>query len=127
MSDNDTKSKRHFFLIEIAEILGVNEAIMLNHLIYWIASNSINGTNHFDGRYWTYNSAKKYALIFQYWSTGQIRRILKSLVFQGIIIEGNYNKHKYDRTKWYALKDEKYWMTKYNPVDEIDNWENRYR
>ena len=127
MSDNDTKPKRHFFLTEIAEILGVNEAIMLNHLIYWIASNSMNGTNHFDGRYWTYNSAKKYALIFQYWSTGQIRRILKSLVFQGIIIEGNYNKHKYDRTKWYALKDEKYWMTKYNPVDEIDKWENRYR
>mgnify|MGYP006229522487 FL=1 len=127
MSDNDTKPKRHFFLTEIAEILGVNEAIMLNHLIYWIASNSMTGNNHFDGRYWTYNSATKYALIFQYWSTGQIRRILKSLVFQGIIIEGNYNKHKYDRTKWYALKDEKYWMTKYNPVDEIDNWENRYR
>ena len=60
MSDNDTKPKRHFFLTEIAEILGVNEAIMLNHLIYWIASNSINGTNHFDGRYWTYNSAEKY-------------------------------------------------------------------
>ena len=127
MSDNDTKPKRHFFLTEIAEILGVNEAIMLNHLIYWIATNSMNGKHYFDGRHWTYNSAEKYTIIFPYWSTGQIRRILKSLVFQGIIIEGNYNKHKYDRTKWYALKDEEYWMTKYNPVDEIDKWENRYR
>ena len=127
MSDNNTKTKRHFFLTEIAEILGVNEAIMLNHLIYWIASNSMNGTNHFDGRYWTYNSAEQFTIYFPYWTTGQIRRILKSLVNHGVIIEGNYNKHKYDRTKWYALKDEKYWMTKYNPVDEIDKWENRYR
>ena len=43
-----------------------------------------------------------------------------------LIIDGNYNKIKYDRTKWYALKDEKDWLTKYNPVDEIKKWNNRY-
>ena len=75
---------------------------------------------------WPNNYFLIFTIYFPYWSTGQIRRILKSLVNYGVIIEGNYNKHKYDRTKWYALKDEKYWMTKYNPVDEIDNWENRY-
>ena len=114
--------KRHFFRIELAEKYGVAEAIMLNHLIYWVASNSMKNTNYHEGRFWTYNSVSRFSEFFSYWTESQIARILKSLVKKGVIIEGNFNKIKYDRTKWYALNDEKYFLENYNPVDEIEKW-----
>ena len=116
----------HYFRPCFAEKYGVDEAIMLNHLIYWIASNSMNNTNKYDGKWWTFNSAEKFKAYFSYWSTSQIRRILKSLVKQDVIIEGNYNKHKYDRTKWYALNKEQYILKNFSPVDEIEKWNKRY-
>jgi len=119
--------KPHFFRPYFAKEYGVDEAIMFNNLIYWIASNSMNNNNHHDGRWWTFNSAENFKKYFDYWSTSQIRRILKSLVKQGAIIEGNYNKHKYDRTKWYALKKEQYILENFNPVNEIETWKKRYR
>ena len=46
------------FDIEIAQEIGVDEAIMLQNIIFWLVKNKANGTNHYDGRYWTYNSHK---------------------------------------------------------------------
>ena len=128
MSNNtNKKTNRHFFFPEIAEAIGVDEAIMLNHLIYWIIVNIKSDKNRHKERTWTYNSVENFKLIFPYWSTSQIRRILKSLVDQGIIIEGNFNKIKYDKTKWYALNYEKDIIDTYNPFDEIEQWEDCYR
>ena len=114
-NDKIYKSKRHFFFKDVAIEIGVDEAIMLNHLIYWIAVNLMKNQNYFEGRTWTFNSVENFAIFFPYWSPGQIRRVLKSLVKKVIVIEGNFNKHKYDRTTWYALEDEKFWMTKEIP------------
>ena len=91
------------FNIEIAEKYGVNEAIMLNNFMFWIKKNIANGTNNFDDNWWTFNSARAFKDLFPFWSESQIRRILKSLIEKGILIEGNYNKVAYDRTKWYAI------------------------
>ena len=124
--DEVKKTKRHYFFKEVAMSYGVDEAIMFNHILYWIASNNMNVRNKIDGRTWTYNSVEKFREYFPYWSAGQISRILRSLIKQDVLITGNYNRHKYDQTTWYALKDEKYWLTKYNPVDEIEKWTNRY-
>jgi len=121
-----SRSPLHWFHWELAEKYGLGEALMLKHLIYWIATNSMNGKNRHDDRWWTYNSVKMFREYFNYWSEGQIRRILKSLVEQELIIEGNYNKHRYDRTKWYALNDETYWLENYNPVDEITEWKKEF-
>ena len=125
--DNEIKkTKRHYFFKEVATAYGVEEAIMFNHILYWIASNNMNGRNKTDGKTWTYNSVENFSEHFPYWSAGQTGRVLKSLIKQDVLISANFNKIKYDRTKWYALKDEKYWLTKYNPVDEIEKWNNRY-
>ena len=37
------------------------------------------------------------------------------------------NKSKYDKTKWYALDDEKGWLDVYNPFDDTELWEDCYR
>lgn len=88
---------------DIAEQYGVEEAIMIANLMYWIRKNEANGKHFHDGRYWTYNSIEAFVTLFPFWSKKQIRRILQSLVDKGVIVLGNYNSSTYDRTTWYAF------------------------
>ena len=90
---------------KVAMEFGVDGAIMLQNLYFWIKKNEANNKHYHDGRYWTYNSAKAFSELFPYWSEKQISRILTNLENNGAIVTGNYNKVAYDRTKWYALTD----------------------
>ena len=98
--------KVYSFDKDIAAVYGVDCAIMIWNLQYWIEHNQANEMHYHDGRYWTYNSIEAFTKIFTFWSKGQIRRILKSLESQGVIMIGNYNQSTYDRTMWYAFTDE---------------------
>ena len=111
---------KHFFQPQLAMKYGVDAAIMLNHLMYWIASNQLNGRNYSINRTWTYYTLEGFTKIFPYWSYSQIRRIIKSLINQDVIITGNYNKHRWDRTTWYALVDEEHMLETNNVIDDID-------
>lgn len=93
------------FDAEIAKKYGVDEAILISYLTFWIEKNEANGRNFYDGRYWTYNSTEAFTKLFPFWTARQIRRILKSLEDQNVIITGNYNQSTYDRTTWYAFAD----------------------
>lgn len=95
----------HSFDKDIAVKYGVTEAVLLNHMLYWIEKNEANGTNFHDGSYWTYNSTKAFAEIFPYFSARQISIALKHLRDEGIIKTGNYNKEPWDRTLWYAFTE----------------------
>ena len=86
---------------------GVDEAIMLHNLIFWIRHNRDRGDKQRSGHYWTYNTYQDWAKVFPFWTGNQVRRVLDSLIAQEVVITGNYNKMKYDRTLWYALVDEK--------------------
>lgn len=90
---------------EIAAMYGVDEAVFIHNLYWWIKKNQANGNNFFDGQYWTYNSIDAFCVLFPYWSKRQVERILKSLKEKGAIVTGNYNKAAYDRTTWYALTE----------------------
>jgi len=94
------------FETSLAQKYGVNEAVMLNNFIFWIAKNEANGRHFYDGRYWTYNSVAAMEKLYPFWSTSQIRTIIGSLVKQGVLMKGNYTEQKYDRTVWYAFTDE---------------------
>lgn len=93
----------HSFDTKVAEKVGVNCAIILNNLYYWIEKNRANGKNYYDGYYWTYNSTKAFSYLFPYFSQRQIETALKKLRDEEYIITGNYNEFKYDRTLWYAI------------------------
>ena len=67
------------FDIFLAKEVGVNEAIMIQNLVFWISKNKANEKHYHDGRYWTYNSQQALEEIFPFWSKYQIQRILKSL------------------------------------------------
>jgi len=96
----------HSFDIEYALKYGVNESIMISNFQFWIQKNKANATHLHDGRTWTYNSVNAFKEIFPYWNNGQIRRCLESLVKQEVLVKGDYNKNRYERTLWYAFNDE---------------------
>lgn len=88
---------------EIAMIYGVDAAVMIWNLDYWIQKNKANERHFHDGLYWTYNTAQAFTELFPFWTAKQITRILAKLEDAGVLHTGNYNPSKYDRTKWYAL------------------------
>lgn len=96
---------QHSFDIEIAKEYGILEAILLNHIYYWIAKNKANKKHFYNGKYWTYNSRKAFSELFPYASEKQIRRVLERLVNFNILMTGNFNKQWSDRTLWYAFTD----------------------
>ena len=95
----------HSFNVEIATKYGMMEAILLEHLNFWISKNKANKANFYDGNYWTYNSTKALAQLFPYVSLNTISRALRHLKEEGLILFGNYNKISYDRTTWYAITE----------------------
>ena len=99
------KNMEHHFNVELAKEYGILEAVLLNNLQFWIEKNRANGTNFYDGNYWTYNSAKAFSELFPYASQKQIRKALQNLIGEGIIQTGNYNKNPYDRTLWYSFTE----------------------
>ena len=96
---------QHSFDTGIAELHGVEAAILIHHLAFWIKKNQANERHLHDGRVWTYNSAKAMQELFPYWNTKKIYRVLATLEKDGVLKSGNYNQSLYDRTKWYTIID----------------------
>lgn len=97
--------RKHVFDIDVAHMVGVNAAILLENIAHWVEHNRANEDKRsfHDGRYWTYNSMKAFSELFPYLKPNAVRTALKKLKDADLIIVGNYNKLAYDRTQWYAL------------------------
>jgi len=93
------------FNVQLAEQYGVEEAVLLNHLYFWIQHNAANKQHFHDGRYWTYNSAQAFSEIFTFWSRQKIDRMIQNLKDQDAVIIGNYNEKNGDKTRWFALPE----------------------
>ena len=106
----DEKLLQHGFVVADAERFGVPLAIVIHHHRLWILRNKANHRNFHDGRTWTYNSLPGLSDMLPYFSKYQIERLMKKLVELGVLIKGNYNTRKGDRTLWYAFADEAYFL-----------------
>ena len=95
----------HLFDVNVACQVGVVAAILFQNIAYWCQHSQANGTNYYDGMFWTYNTVKAFKAIFPYLSSKQIDTGIKKLVDAGLIVKGNYNKSSYDRTTWYAITE----------------------
>lgn len=93
---------RHSFDPAIARQVGVNAAVIYQNMLWWCEKNFANGRNVHDGYCWTYNSRKAWAALFDYLSEAQIRTALDKLLASGLVVKGDYNQNRYDRTCWYA-------------------------
>lgn len=91
-----------------AEVLGVNEAIIVQQIHYWLNINEKAKINFHKGKYWTYNTYENWQKTnFRFLSVSTLKRIFKKLVTKGILITDNFNKAKYDRTLWVTINYEK--------------------
>ena len=95
----------HSFDIHIAEELGLNQAIIIQHIYFWHLRNEGNNKNFIDNKHWTYNSIVGFSKLFPYLSEKQIRYSLNTLKNDGYIVTDNHNKMSYDRTLWYAMSE----------------------
>ena len=109
----------HSFDVEIAKEYGINCAIILKHIYFWVQKNRANEKHFYDGRYWTYNSQKAFTEQFPYMSRQTVRTTLNKLKDCGLILTGNYNKSAYDKTMWFALADKAISMVENPHVDEL--------
>lgn len=86
-------------LPKLAVAIGLNEAIVLQQLHYWLEK-----SNHIhDGHRWIYNTYSDWMEQFPFWSKNTIIRAINSLVNQELVVKGNYNKLKIDNTNWYRI------------------------
>lgn len=88
-----------FILPTLAQKIGLYEAIFLQQLHYWLTK-----SNHlYDGRHWVYNSIESWHEQLPFISVSTIRRVIKKLEEEKILLTGNFNSSKLDRTKWYTI------------------------
>ena len=86
---------------------GTDKAIVLANIKFWLENSKkkdIKRSKH-DGYYWVYNTAKELSEVLPYFTPSKVQRLLKQLESDGVILVGNYNKVKYDRTRWYSLPE----------------------
>lgn len=131
---------KHYFNIHIAKEAGVNAAILFQNIAHWIQHNAKQGRNYQEGTHWMFSTQKDIAEQFEYLSVKQCRTAIDKLIELEYLKTGNFNRHAYDRTRWFALTEkgesmvqmeEKHLPVKAIGVDTggatIPNIENRYR
>jgi hypothetical protein len=91
----------------LAHIFGINEAILIQQIHYWLQRSKHN----IEGSLWIYNTYKEWHKQLYFMSESTIKRTILGLEKQGIIIVGTFNRHAWDKTKWYTLN--------YNKLSEI--------
>jgi hypothetical protein len=106
------KDKNHNFNVGEAIKYNLEKSIILCNLRYWLDKNKANNKHIYqsevDDNYyiWTYNSGIAFEELFPYMKSKSILKWLDELKKDGVILTGNFNKVKYDRTNWYTIKDE---------------------
>lgn len=89
----------------IAKHFGHNAAHVLNHIIFWLKHNYCKDINFIEEKTWMFESQEDIANFLEM-SPDEVNRAIKSLEKAGILIRGNFNKNKFDRTSWYTLYDQ---------------------
>lgn len=90
---------------DLATLLGLNEAIILSQLHFWLCQEK----HFYDDRYWTYNTYEQWQEQFSFWSISTIRRALSSLKKRKLVITTDkYNKMSIDKTLWYTIDYDEY-------------------
>lgn len=94
----------------LAVKIGLNEAILLQQVHYWIDPR-IN-KNYINGKFWVYNTLDKWLSQFPFWSKSTLRRTIKNLEENNLLLSTNRVIKGFDQTKWYSIN--------YDQVERLD-------
>jgi len=92
-------------LPSLAEKIGLNEAIVLQQIHYWL-HRSTNVVEDAEGvkRRWVYKSISEWQDELSFWSKSTIKRTLRSLKDDDLIIAEQKKKDEGDMTVWYSIR-----------------------
>ena len=97
-------------LPKLAEAIGLNEAIVIQQLHYWLNKSE----NIHEGQKWVYNTYQEWKESnFPFWSVQTIGNVFRSLEERGLIISKQINVKNWDRKKWYTIE--------YDELERIEN------
>lgn len=97
----------HSFDVHLATKFGVEAAILIHHFQHWVGVNKRLDRNYHEGKWWSYQTMTFIQSTFPYWSRDQIRRLLKTLLDEGVLVKDSFSTNVWDRTVWYAFADDK--------------------
>ena len=105
----------------LATKIGLNEAMFLQQLHYWIDRSK----HEMEGHRWIYNTIEDWCKQFPFWSRRTIARVVSSLERQRLILTANYNHKGFDRTKWYTVNYELLAKMEAEPVPSVPSPEEK--
>ena len=115
------RGKPVIFTENLALILGIVDAIILQRLEYWLQIHEKNNNNYIEGKFWNYNSLDQWQRDIPFFSKSSIKRGFLRLRKKGIVVVGKFNKMKIDRTLWYSIDYDKLKeiINQYSPDDPM--------
>lgn len=94
----------HSFDTNIAQLVGVEAAILYSNIQFWCDKNRANKKHCYHGNYWTYNSKNAFMELFPYMTYNQIKTALKKLKDANLIdVKNGLGDDKWDKSNWYAI------------------------
>ena len=92
--------------VDLAARYGLDVAVFVQNIYYWVRKNEANQEHFYDGRYWAHSSYRGLEKWFEpLWSMQQIKRIVSKCRDQGLLLVGNYNPDGFTHTNWYSVTD----------------------
>lgn len=103
------KSRPLVVIPELAVRLGLNEAMLLQQIQYWLTETT-SGVDY-DGSRWIYNTVEEWKNQFPFFSESTIKRAFNNLKQQGVLRIEQINKSNHDRTNYYAINYDHHLLT----------------
>ena len=112
-------------LPSLASKIGLNEAVFLQQLHYWVQKSITN----IDKQNWVYKTVEEWEEEFPFWSNSTIKRVIGSLKKMNILQVKKLSKNKRERVNYYAINYAKIDVFKVNmtqrgvqnePMDKVN-------
>lgn len=95
----------HSFNVQLATIVGLTEALLLQHFYWWYLHARTLPDMHREGRVWFFRSVSEIREQFPYLSDGNVRTAIQHLIDRGLVVKGDYSSASMNKATWYSLND----------------------
>lgn len=93
------------FLPHLAKAIGVNEALVLQQLHYWLINHA---EMQYDGKFWIYKTYEEWQeQDFFFWSVRTVKSIFKKLGDMGLIESQKLSSNRHNRVNYYTINSVK--------------------
>ena len=93
------------FLPHLAKAIGVNEALVLQQLHYWLVNHA--EVQH-EGKFWIYKTYEEWQeQDFFFWSVRTVKSVFKNLTNLGLIESKKLSSNRHNRVNYYTINAEK--------------------